>query len=50
MELIWKELPGEHMIYSGIAQAAVEGDIPVPATGYSKAGAYSQCSGVNPES
>ena len=30
MELIWKELPGEHMIYSGIAQAAVEGDIPVP--------------------
>lgn len=30
MELIWKELPGEHMIYSGITQAAVEGDIPVP--------------------
>ena len=30
MELIWKELPGEHMIYSGIAQAAVEGDIPLP--------------------
>ncbi len=30
MELIWKELPGEHMIYSGLAQAAVEGDIPLP--------------------
>lgn len=30
MELIWKELPGEHMIYSGLAQAVVEGDIPVP--------------------
>ncbi len=30
MELIWKELPGEQMIYSGLAQAAVEGDIPLP--------------------
>lgn len=30
MELIWKELPGEHMIYSGLTQAAVEGDIPLP--------------------
>lgn len=30
MELIWKELPGEHMIYSGLAQAVVEGEIPVP--------------------
>ncbi len=30
MELIWKELPGEQMIYSGLSQAAVEGGIPLP--------------------
>ncbi len=30
MELIWKELPGERIIYTGISQGTVEGGIPLP--------------------
>ena len=30
MELIWKELPGERIIYTGVSQGTVEGGIPLP--------------------
>lgn len=30
MELVWSELPGGRLIYSGVAQAVIEGELPPP--------------------